>query len=777
MFAHGLETDLSQEPTERGELASPRAAGTYCFSNGISAIFLMTFLNPIVLFGLVAAAIPIIIHLLNLRKLRTVEFSSLKFLKELQKTKMRRIRIRQLLLLLLRTLIVIAMVFAFSRPALRGSLAGIAGGHATTTMVILLDDSPSMTVRNERGVLFNQAKEAADRLVNLAKDGDHLFLLRLSETRRAASFAPLRSISAARAALTPAEPGDVSVPYREALRAASRITRESPNANEEVYLITDAQATQFRPDTAATDSAEGFEPGAKLFLIRVGESGEGNAGVSSAVVATQINTRNKPIQLRTTVRNAEASPMRGSIMSVYLDGARVVQQSLDIAPFSTLNAEVQFNAKRRGLLKGYVQIEDDALEADNRRHFVVRVPDHLSILLAGGTAADTKLASLALSLAGDTTIADLFSVRLVAEPQLPSMDLNSFDVIVLCNVRSFSAALAERLDSYVRAGGGLMLFPGSQADLRNYNEVLFARMGIPPATPPPLLPAGTAALDQRSFLSFEKTDLAHPLFAGLFEQPAGRRRDTRVESPRVYAAIGARAGRNGNAIISLSDGNPFLTEYTIGNGRALLCSVEAGMTWSDFPTTGLFAPLLYRSMIYLAATNQTVPSITVGEPMQFPVRLKNYGERDVYLLRSPSGVDEKVAPKILPASSTALFETKRTDQAGIYELRRSSAEMTQGGAESKIPPLQAVAVNVDPLETDLHPVNSEQLEQFWASAGIQPDAVTELEGTQAVDKAVEQSRYGVELWKHFLGLALILALIEMAVGREPKGADRQDEGT
>ncbi len=145
----------------------------------------MTFLNPFVLFGLVAAAIPIIIHLLNLRKLRTVEFSSLKFLKELQKTKMRRVRIRQLLLLLLRTLIVVAMVFAFSRPALRGSLAGVAGGHATTTMVILLDDSPSMTVRDERGVLFNQAKDAAERLIGLAKDGDNLFLLRLSDVRHA----------------------------------------------------------------------------------------------------------------------------------------------------------------------------------------------------------------------------------------------------------------------------------------------------------------------------------------------------------------------------------------------------------------------------------------------------------------------------------------------------------------------------------------------------------------------------------------------------------------
>ncbi len=512
-----------------------------------------------------------------------------------------------------------------------------------------------------------------------------------------------------------------------------------------------------------------FEPGVKLFLVRVGGGEMENAGVTSAVVTTQINTRNKPIRLKATVRDAGSRPLRGSIMSVYLDGARVVQQSLDISPFSSSSAEVQFTAKRRGLLSGYAQIEDDALEADNRRFFVVRVPDHLNILLAGNTAADTKLASLALTLAGDSTIADLFSVRRIAEPQLPSMDLNAYDVVVLCNIRNLSPAFAERLDRYVRAGGGLMLFPGSQTDLRNYNEALFARLGIPPAVPPASVPSANAQQNQKSFLSFEKTDLAHPLFTGLFEQPAGRKREAKIESPRVYAAIVPRTGRHGNAIITLSDGNPFLTEYSAGSGRVLLCSVEAGLTWSDFPTTGLFAPLLYRSMIYLAASNQTVPPILVGQPMEFTVRLKNYGERDVYLLRSPSGVDEKVAPKILPSSSTALFTSKRTEEAGIYELRRSSAD-------NKISPLQAIAVNIDPAETDLRPADKEQLQQFWKSAGIQPDAVTELAATQTLDKAVEQSRYGVELWKHFLGLALILALIEMAIGREPKRADQQYEG-
>src|SRR3972149_6434833 len=109
----------------------------------------MTFLNPFILFGLAAAAIPILIHLLNKRKLRTIEFSTLSFLKELQKNTMRKITLRQWLLLLLRTLIIIFLVLAFSRPALKGNF-GTIGSHAKTTLVIVLDNTASMDLQNEK---------------------------------------------------------------------------------------------------------------------------------------------------------------------------------------------------------------------------------------------------------------------------------------------------------------------------------------------------------------------------------------------------------------------------------------------------------------------------------------------------------------------------------------------------------------------------------------------------------------------------------------------------
>ena len=139
----------------------------------------MTFLNPLALIGLLAAAIPIMLHLLNLRKLRTIEFSTLDFLKELQKTRIRRLKLRQLLLLILRTLLVLLVVLAFSRPTLKGTHIRSLGSHAKTSAVFMIDDSYSMTASDDQGVLLRQAKQAANNLVQLFNDGDEVFLLKL----------------------------------------------------------------------------------------------------------------------------------------------------------------------------------------------------------------------------------------------------------------------------------------------------------------------------------------------------------------------------------------------------------------------------------------------------------------------------------------------------------------------------------------------------------------------------------------------------------------------
>lgn len=186
----------------------------------------MTFLNPLALFGLAAAAIPVLLHLFNLRKLRRVEFSTLAFLKELQRTRIRRLKLRQLLLLILRTLIVIVLVLAFSRPTLKGALAGSMGSHAKISAALIIDDSYSMTLDDEQGELLKQAKQMASATVDLFQEGDEVTLLRLSDIARGVPDVerrPFRDLSLIRQEIGDIRPTAVHRTAESALRYVAKL--------------------------------------------------------------------------------------------------------------------------------------------------------------------------------------------------------------------------------------------------------------------------------------------------------------------------------------------------------------------------------------------------------------------------------------------------------------------------------------------------------------------------------------------------------------------------
>ena len=732
----------------------------------------MTLLNPLLLFVLIASAIPIIIHLLNLRKLKTIEFSTLQFLKELQKTKMRRVKIRQWLLLALRTLLIIAVVMAFSRPALRGSLAGFPLGgstHARTTMVLLLDDSPSTAVRNERGPLFNQEKEMASRILDLMKDGDEAYLVKLSEVKHATVFTASHSAAPIQQALEQLKPSQTTAPYRDALGVAAKILAESKNFNQEVYLITDRQATQFVEEKSTLDTTDLFDDNVKLFLADVASGSTTkleNAGISSATITSTIITQNKPFTLRASIHNAGNSALRNGVVSAYLDRARVVQQSIDVASQNSGNVTLSITPKRRGMLEGYLQIEDDAFEPDNKRFFAVDVPAALRVLAIGASQNDTRLPSLALTLDRDSASAGLFRVEQSDENRISTFDLQKYDILMLVGVKTFSTGDADRIAQFVSAGGGVLIFAGREMDIANYNTVLFSKLGIPQAQgarifgtitsyPPPT---------QGSFVSFSKIDFQHPLFAELFEQQASKRTQPEIESPKVYTAIVPQAGVKGRSIISLSDGTSFLTEYQHGAGRVLLFSVEAGLTWSDFPLKGLFVPLLYRSGLYLSQ-KPTMQSVTVGDEIKVSLRVPNRTEQEVYVLRSPSGVDERIIPQFSTRSGLATFTSQNSTETGIYQLRKQSS-----GKDGEL--LYAVPVNIAPEETNLQPIGDDDQTQFFARLGLKSDQIRTLPMGSSIETNVLETRYGVELWKHFIGLALLLAFVEMIVGREQKSEQK-----
>ena len=132
---------------------------------------MFTFLNTALVWALAAAALPLIIHLFTRKKLTKIDFSTLLFLKAMQKSKIRQVRLKQWLLLLLRTLIIVCLVLAFMRPTLQ-TVSAVFGKAAQKTIVVIVDNSLSMAATSRGQSLLSSAKEEAVKIVEGAAAGD-----------------------------------------------------------------------------------------------------------------------------------------------------------------------------------------------------------------------------------------------------------------------------------------------------------------------------------------------------------------------------------------------------------------------------------------------------------------------------------------------------------------------------------------------------------------------------------------------------------------------------
>lgn len=734
----------------------------------------MTFLNPLVLIGLAAAAIPLLIHLLNRRKLRTVDFSSLRFLRELQQTSLRRLKFRQILLLIVRTLLVCSLVLAFARPVLRGSLGALLGGKAENAMALILDDSPSMAVRNERGRLFDQARSAALTILQQGQPEDRVTLLPLSISDRADPPPSPSDPPSVRASLGTLTSTERSVPFLRALRSALRAMEASNRANREIFLVTDGQASAFRMEGEAPDSG-GTDPGAtRVYLVLVPSGVEANTGILSIELASRILSAGRPVLLNATLFNAATSEVRGAMVDVFLEGTRVAQHSIDLPPRTRVTLPFSVVPPRRGLLQGYLHMEDDPFEADNRRYFVLQLSARLRVGLAGSSEADVRYLAAALTLEGDSTLASGISVDRLDQGKLATADLESYDVLILAGVAPGTTLEADRIAAYVRAGHGLILFPAASAGAVQSGTALLPALGIPPVAERPGLLAPVGDPDTlRSYESFGRVDLTHPLLSGLFEIPPGQARRTPVfESPRIWKALAIRPGATGRQIIELGSGDPFLAEFASGEGRVLLCAVDAGRAWSDFPVRGIFAPLLHRTVLYLARGQRGNAQPVVGDRLTLTARRVAGGVDRKYLVRSPAGLDEPVTGKYLASTGELIFEPAPPLESGVYTLG------VPGRSGSALEELDAVAVGLDPRESDLRSVAPDSLAPFWKVLGIPADRVTVLEAREGFDRVVQQSRFGTELWNLFALLALLLLGAEMFLaGPWRRGESAGGEGS
>jgi hypothetical protein len=708
----------------------------------------MTFLNPLYLLGLAAASIPIILHLLTLRRARVVEFSTLTFLKELQRSRIRKLKIRQWLLLALRVLIIIFAVLAFTRPALRSTFGFLPGTQARSSVVIVIDDSFSMFASDEGGTLIKQAREKATEILDMLEPGDEVAIIRMSEARSEAHRFTA-ALGAARDALAGIEPSFRHVQSADALTAASVLLSSSGNINRELYILTDEQRSHY--------SLEGvqqklFDASVRTFIVPFGVKTPGNSSVADVRIESSFFEKNKPVEVAATVVNATPTALSGALVSIFLDGERVSQKTVDIAAGGRAEVRFQVTPTRSGFVRGAVELEDDAIPEDNQRHFSFHVPERLRLLVAAASPKDAQILRIALAPAPDA--ASVFDITAGDAATLAAANLATYDAVVVAGAAQLGDAATNRLADWVRGGGGLFVLPDAEGSLDGFTRLLRA-VGLP-------APAGVVGAPGRTsqFSSFASVDYDHPLFRGVFVENdaiTGQARQStqqpRIESPHLYANVRLRGGDESRTVITTSGADAFLVDQRNGTGRVLALAVPAELTWSDFPLRGVFVPLLHRSMYYLAAREDDVRTATVGDAVDLslpPVAASSWE------LRAPDGEPERLAPRSL--TSGLSIPLRNLDRPGVYELRAGERLV------------RTIAVNIDPTESDMTRIGDDERSAWYRHLGI--DAPVRLDQRTSVQAAVTEARFGVELWKYLLALALLCAVAEMLVARDVRHRER-----
>lgn len=695
----------------------------------------MAFLNPLILLALAAAVIPIVVHLFHFRRPQSLPFSSLAFLKSLQQNALERLRIRQWLLLLLRVLALVCLVLAFAQPVVRGPLAAWMGGSSAAAVGLVVDNSPSMQVRDALGAYLEQAKAVARGILEQVEAKSSVCLVPVAGAASAASPLP-RAVALERLEGLTVHYGAEKL--STSIRKAQDCLKQT-GASGIVYVISDLQATALRDSLA-----QPLQDPAPTVLIPVGGQTPANLAVVEVRVESQIIEQGQPVHIVATLANYGTAQVSNVLTVLELDGQRVAQATADLPAGGTTRVALAAVPVRRGWLEGTVRVlQPDAFPDDNMRALVLHVPEVRRLLLVAGRQAQTEYLELALSPALRQDRVP-FEVTRIEEAALAATALQDYDVVVLAGVQDLSSGERAQLSHYVAEGGGLLLFPGQEIQLEAYQALLRQLEG---GQLRGLRGRWNASVPMATF---DRVDLGHPVFEHLFVRLPGQQ-VVRIERPAVYAALHYVAGEGDeHTLIQLSNGLPLLQEIRHGRGRVLLWTIGPDLSWSELPLRGLFVPLLYRTVFYLSTPNESSEALLAGRPAT--LRIVDLPTNAVPELVSPEGLVYRATPEYHAGTGVLRFDPG-PPYPGVYQLRAGDSWQRK------------LAVHLAPEESDLRPIEAEEAVQ-WLQAALE-GPVTLLHVAQPTAKEVvavlQQAQTGRALWNVFLWLALGFLVLEMWV--------------
>ena len=743
----------------------------------------LSFSNPLLLFGAAAFLIPLIIHILNRSRFRTVEWGAMHLLESVIKVNHKKFHIEQILLLLIRCAIPVLLALCLARPVLKST--GILAGDAPVSLVILLDTSYSMDAVGDEGSGIDRAVEAATSILAAAPRGSEVAVIRTGGKPTPLFDQPVFDPEAVIRRLRQVQggygAGDMQAAVDEALSTLSEMT----NARREMIVISDFQKADwdvFGSDTLKSirHQAEAMAVTPHVSLMPVAVPATGNISIDSLDFPRRPFGVGQQMAVRAGLRNHGDSAVNAARVVLKIDGQETNVSQISLSPNGSTQTlfPCEFDAPGSHVIEVSV-VADDPLPTDNRFAAAVTIWDRMNILLVDGDPgtqpleSETDFLSVALTpyTFGRVRLTDLVETKTILPRKIDKDTLATARVVVLANVSKLNDQQLADLTDYVQHGGALLVCAGDRIDLNWYREKMFSN-GIG------LLPTAFGARqgkidDQGQASRIVAQHFDHPALE-FFNDPANGDLST-AEIRQWYqlsdTAADTETGEDrpdpsGAVVMArLAAGDPLLVERRFGDGVVVQMATACDADWSDLPMRPFFVPLMQQLVTTMASRISPPRNIVTGEPAAALFSLRDDtatqdGDSSAAAENQNSPVPQTKSQTVTVVTPDGSRRTLQTMPQGTMQLARFDATQRPGVYSMSLPDTETIhfVAESSRSESELDFTDEDRMKSL--ADGMNASVVQSAAQYLEEDKL---RRHGRDIWKYVLGGLLAFMFLEVVL--------------
>ncbi len=679
----------------------------------------MTFLFPGFLWALAALAIPVIIHLFQLRRFKRIDFPNVRFLKDVAQQTRARKKVRHWLTLLARMAALACLVLAFAQPYIPRTDAPVTSGQRAVS--IYVDDSWSMDGQNAEGRLLDQARKGAQDVImgHSASDRFQVLTGRFEGRQQV-----LTGRDEALASAAQAEVGPFSRPLSQVLaRQAEALARaEAPVRRR--YLFTDLQRASVDVERWADDTTM------RTVIVPLPSAAPDNLSIDSAWFASPVRRLGQSEELHVRIRNHGEQALENVPLKLTIDGRQRAGTTFSVEGGAAVDTILHFTNDATGDHWGSIALTDRPVTFDDELFIAYHTAERLRVtLLSGGDAISDK--SIEAVFAGDSS-------HVFTQFPYKAFDLSALqrtDLVVLNGLSEVPSGLAGALKSFVDEGGSVAIFPAAKLDGSGLAPLL-TPFGI----------SGPSRTDTAA-MKVDRIDLEEPFYREVFSTMP---RNVELPLVRLRHAFVPRPGAD--QLLRLQDGSTFLSATRSGRGKVYMCASPLTEAAGNFTRHALFPTSLLR-MAELSRPMGMLYHIIGDEATIALDGVEMSGEGAAHL-KGPQGLDLVPELRRTPAGNAIVLHDQDL-LPGAYALVLEKDT------------LQMLALDLPRTESDLSAYSPEELQRALEQQGLGSFTVLDT-APGDLSLSLKDLDQGVKLWKWFLIAALLFLALEILFIRSEK---------